>query len=152
MPFGFDTFSRRAWWQLTCLRFFVQAETSQGRIDADAHPNAMPQQPSQSQSQSQSLLVKTMRSRRNAKPETVAEAMWREEQDILRNVEKQRLELKSAREIAGKNATHHRDDGIDDGSNTDEEEAINYCWRPPKWTIPDNQGTTKRNNGDDVML
>ena len=61
-----------------------------------------------------------MQARRNQKPETPAERQWREEQEILRNIEKQRMELKSAKELA--NDIHY--------ARTD---AVDYNWTPPKW-------------------
>ena len=67
-----------------------------------------------------SLLIKTVQARRNQKPETPAERQWREEQEILRNIEKQRMELKSAKELA--NDIHY--------ARTD---AVDYNWTPPKW-------------------
>ncbi|QDZ18651.1 DEAD-box ATP-dependent RNA helicase [Chloropicon primus] len=67
-----------------------------------------------------SLLVKTVQARRNQKPETPAERQWREEQEILRNIEKQRMELKSAKELA-QDIEYARTDTVD------------YNWTPPKW-------------------
>ena len=68
-----------------------------------------------------SLLVKTVQARKRQKPETPAERMWREEQEILRNIEKQRMELKSAKELA---------QGIEYERN---DEVLNYNWSAPRW-------------------
>jgi len=69
---------------------------------------------------SKSLLVKMVQARRNQKPETAAERQWREEQDILRNIEKQRMELKSAKELA-------------QGIEYERTDAVDYGWSPTKW-------------------